>query len=308
MKDSELQIGIIGKDGYISDELEKLLAQHPQARIAAQHSAHRQMIVAPEVMAQQCDVVFGCDKPEKGTSEQFAPAVLDAGKKFIDLGGAYRFKDPAVYGLTELFAEKIRNASLVANPGCYPTAFLLGMAPFLKHGMVDTNQTISVAAISGYSGAGKEYEQKRTSGIHPYSVVEHRHRAEMIQVIAAYTGAQVKIAFTPHVNDDQERGLETLAVFAPAMEPTLENIDAMFDEMYHDEPLVQYIKEIPEMNAVANTDLCQIAFWVQAGVIKVMAVLDNLRKGAATQAVQNMNLMFGLPKNTGFLSNQTTIT
>lgn len=306
MKNSTLQIGIIGKGGYASIELEKLLAQHPNARIAAQHSEHLQMLVIPEVMAQQCDVVFGCDKPEKRTSEQFAPVVLDAGKKFIDLGGAYRWKDPAVYGLTELFAEKIRNASLVANPGCYPTAFLLGMAPFFKHRIVDNGQTISVAAISGYSGAGKEYEQKRTSGIHPYSVTEHRHRAEMIQAIAAYTGAKVKIAFTPHVNDDQERGLETLAVFTPITELTPDDIDAAFKDLYHGEPFVQHIKEIPEMNAVANTDLCQIAFLVQAGVIKVMAVLDNLRKGASTQAVQNMNLMFGLPKNTGLLFHQTT--
>lgn len=296
MKDSTLQIGIIGKGGYTSIELEKLLAQNPAARIVAQHSAHENIIVPPEVMAEKCDVVFGCDKLEKGTSQQFAPAVLGAGKKFIDIGGAYRFKESAVYGLTELFRDKIRNASLVANPGCYPTAFLLSMAPFLKHGMVDTNQIISVVGISGYSGAGKKdpKEQAQMHGVHPYRVAEHQHREEMTRAIAAYIGAQVKIAFTPHRNDDQERGLETLAVFTPKGELSPEDIDAAFEEMYHDEPLVQHVKEIPEMDAVANTDLCQISVWVQAGVIKVMAVLDNLRKGAATQAVQNMNLMFGL--------------
>lgn len=266
-------------------------------------------------MARQCDVVFGCGN--ESSSQQFVPVVLDAGKKFIDLGGSYRSKDPseafklyanrdgknlqsAVYGLTELFAEKIRKAYLVANPGCYPTAFLLGMAPFFNHDLVDTDQTISITAISGYSGKGKSY--KPVGGIHAYHVDEHRHRPEMVQACAQYVGAQIKLAFTPHVNDDVERGLETHTVFTPKHELTPEEIHAIFCDMYDGELLIQYLRDIPNINDVVKTNLCQISATVQAGVIKVIAMIDNLRKGAAAQAVQNMNLMFDLPKNTGLLS------
>jgi N-acetyl-gamma-glutamyl-phosphate reductase len=264
------------------------------------------------------DVAFLC-LPHQ-VSLETVPDLLSKGKRVIDLSGAYRIKDPqaykefydfehthpdllerAVYGLTELFRDSIRGADLVANPGCYPTATLLGLFPLLKEGLVSGR--ITVHAVSGVSGAGRSPKQQfhfpeMEGNFFVYSPEKHRHVPEMERVIKEVSGKDLKVRFTPTVVPSSRGMLVT--VYAKT-EPL--DMRELFSETFRGEPFVR-ITDVPPMTGwVVGTNLCLIYPFYdrRTSTAVVVSVIDNLGKGASHQAVQNMNVMFGLEESEGLL-------
>ncbi len=329
----EVKAVVLGS-GNTAVELISILKKHPHVRLTGLRSSRAVVGLPagtldglavqyenldPQDAADKGDVVFSC--AEDAVAMDYAPATLAAGKKFIDFGGAFRLRDPAlaeqwykntnrevlaqaVYGQPELFPDQIRKARLIANPGCYPTAVLLAVSPLLKCGIVDTRQAIGVVAISGYSGAGGSYQP--THGVRPYKTAEHRHRPEIKQICNDYVALQrqdvsgeIRVLFSPHINDDVERGIEAHVTVQPKRRIEEGEVRDVLEQAYAGERLIQVVDHEPDVRDVIHTDLCQIAAWVQDGAIKLISVIDNVRKGASGQAVQNMNLLFGLEKNEG---------
>jgi N-acetyl-gamma-glutamyl-phosphate reductase len=321
-----IRAGIVGS-GFTAEELLQTLGRHPSVSIEAldsrqadpaasrtelrdilDHLSLRYEQLSPEAVAERCDVTFLCS--DDATNQRYVPALVSSGKRCIDLGGSYRLHasgeaqrvygtkdeyllEQAVYGLPELFRERIRTALLVANPGCYPTASLLAMAPALH--LHDPTQAVSVMAISGYSGGGAKYVRK--GGWRPYKFAEHRHRGEIAEVAGQLVQRDpLDVTFTPHVNDDIFRGMDAVVELRPKHAVDLPQLQGLYQSKYGDEPFVQVLDREPNPSDVVGTNLCQIMVYVQSGVVKVVSAIDNLGKGASLQAVQNMNLMFGLPE------------
>jgi N-acetyl-gamma-glutamyl-phosphate reductase len=270
---------------------------------------------AADRLADSADVVF-LALPDKAAAE-FGPSLVEAGIRVIDLSGAFRLRDAAArarwypetrllpegvaYGLTELERDAIAGARLVANPGCYPTAALLALAPLVSSGLLLPNADIIVDAKSGVSGAGKTpSERTHFSECHgnlsAYGVFNHRHGAEIEQGI----GGQV--TFTPHLLP-LDRGLmaTTYVRVAPGTpEDALANV---YERAYAGATFVRVVgASLPEIKHVAHTNFCDIGWRVDpSGRLIVVSVIDNLLKGASGQAVQNMNVMLGLDERTGLL-------
>lgn len=341
-----LKVGIAGATGYGGIELLRLLGNHPEAEVVLAgtesyvgqeiaavypHLAGRVSLLgaeaAPEVLADQCDVVFTA--LPHGVPMKLAPAVLGAGKKLIDLGADFRLRDvaafetwykhkhsapdlmaEAVYGLPELYREQIKGARLVGNPGCYPTSCALAAAPLLKAGVVETRGII-FDSKSGVSGAGRGVNL----GVHFAEVNEnfkayniaggHRHTPEIEQTLSDLAGEPIVISFTPHLVP-MTRGILTTGYFQLKQDLTTEQVLAMFRDFYAGEPFVRVrpVGDLPQTKQVSGSNYCDIGLQVdrRTGRVLVISVEDNLVKGAAGQAIQNMNLLFGLPETTGLLS------
>jgi N-acetyl-gamma-glutamyl-phosphate reductase len=341
-----IKVGIAGATGYSGIELLRLLGNHPEVEVVLAgtesyigqelsavypHLAGRFSLLGreatAEALAAECDVVFTA--LPHGVPMKLAPAVLAAGKKFIDLGADFRLKDTAafekwykhqhlapelnaeaVYGLPELFREQIKGARLVGNPGCYPTSCALAAAPLLKAGVVETRGII-FDSKSGVSGAGRGVNL----GVHFSEVNEnfkayniagaHRHTPEIEQTLSTLAGTPILVSFTPHLVP-MTRGILTTAYFNLTQEMSTEQVLALFREFYAGEPFVRIRSagDLPSTKQVAGSNYCDIGLQVdrRTGRVLVVAVIDNLVKGAAGQAVQNMNLLFGLPETTGLLS------
>lgn len=309
---------LAGTESYVGQEL---AAVYP-------HLAGRVQAVGreatPEALAEECDVVFTA--LPHGVPMKLAPAVLAAGKKLIDIGADFRLKDiaafetwykhkheaadlmaQAVYGLPELYRDQIRTARLVGNPGCYPTSCALAAAPLLKAGAVETRGII-FDSKSGVSGAGRGVNL----GVHFSEVNEnfkayniaggHRHTPEIEQTLSDLAGQPVVVSFTPHLVP-MIRGILTTGYFQLREDLSTEQVLAIFREFYAQEPFVRVrpAGDLPATKQVAGSNYCDIGLQVdrRTGRVLVIAVIDNLVKGAAGQAVQNMNLMFGLPETTG---------
>lgn len=268
-----------------------------------------------------CDVVFFATP--NGIAMQQASALLHAGVRVIDLAADFRIKDiatwekwygmshacpdlvaEAVYGLPEVNREAIRTARLVANPGCYPTAVQLGFLPLLESGLVDTSGLIADAK-SGVSGAGRKAEvgillAEAADSFKAYGVPGHRHLPEIRQGLSAMSGGEVGLTFVPHLTP-MIRGIHA-TLYARMKAGAEADLQAMFEERYADEPFVDVLPagSHPETRSVRGANLCRIAVHRPQGgdTVVVLSVIDNLVKGAAGQAVQNLNLMFGLPENT----------
>jgi N-acetyl-gamma-glutamyl-phosphate reductase len=253
---------------------------------------------------------------------QQAPALLEAGVRVIDLAADFRIKDiaewekwygmthacpewvdKAIYGLPEMNREQIRSARLVANPGCYPTAVQLGFMPLLKSGLLETSSLIADAK-SGVSGAGRKAEThimfaEASDNFKAYGVSGHRHLPEIRQGLGIMSGASVGLTFVPHLTPII-RGIHATLYGRIKSEA---DFQGLFERAYADEPFVDVLpeKSHPETRSVRSANICRIAIHRPQGgdTLVILSVIDNLVKGAAGQAVQNMNLMFGLDEATG---------
>ncbi|OGJ82961.1 N-acetyl-gamma-glutamyl-phosphate reductase [Candidatus Peribacteria bacterium RIFOXYC2_FULL_58_10] len=339
----QIDVAIIGTSGHASAELIKILASHPHARITAlvtgnKHCAGTSIaqlhpdlagcidrkceLLQPNEIAERCDVAIAATPTEE--SLRYVPEIIGAGKKCIDLSGAYRLHDSAtfrehyslehtdpanlghaVYGLPELFREKIRMAMLIANPGCYPTASAIGIAPALKRGLVDTRQPIIIRAISGYSGAGVKYQP--TSGVRPYKIARHQHTPEIAQVCMDYLldchgeARDMQVSFAPRINDDSARGIDadsSMILSGPFDE---DDIRAAYEAFYASEPFIDVLRTEPDVKNVVGTNGAHVAVWKEGNLLHVISTIDNLRKGAASQAIQNLNLLCGFEETAGLL-------
>ena len=332
------KIGIVGGTGYTGVELLRLLAQHPHAEItlitsrgeagtpvSAMFPSLRGRIdlefTAPSDAAlKQCDIVFFATP--NGIAMQQARALYDAGTRIIDIAADFRIKDiptwekwygtqhacpelvaEAVYGLPEFNREKIRGARIVANPGCYPTAVQVGVMPLLRNRQVDLRQLIADAK-SGVSGAGRKAEvatlfAEASDNFKAYGVMGHRHHPEISQGLAAMAGADVGLIFTPHLTP-MIRGIH--ATLYATLSADLD-LQALYEAAYANEPFVDVMPagSHPDTRSVRGSNLCRIAVHRPHGgnTAVVLSVIDNLTKGAAGQAVQNMNLMCGYAETSG---------
>ena len=273
-----------------------------------------------------CDVVFSATP--NGVAMTHARDLLKAGVKFIDLAADFRLKDPAiwekwygmphacpellteaVYGLPEVNREKIRKARLVANPGCYPTAVQLGFLPLLENDLVDTRHLIADAK-SGVSGAGRKAEvstlfSEAADSMKAYGVAGHRHWPEIRQGLDAVKAKPVGLTFVPHLTP-MIRGIHA-TLYARLAKPGVD-LQAVFEKRYANEPFVDVMPtgSHPETRSVRASNVCRIAVHRppnnsngSGDTVVVLSVIDNLVKGAAGQAVQNMNIMFGLDESSG---------
>jgi len=284
----------------------------------------------------QADVALCC-LPHK-VSMGFVPKLLDMGLKVVDFSADYRIKDVAVYekfyqkhtdtanlaravyGLPELFREQIKSANLVANPGCFPTGAVLAIAPLLKENLIDTDSII-VNAVTGISGAGKNPSSKfhfpnMNENMFPYGIGTHRHLPEMEQIAAEIAGRDVQILFQPHAGPF-DRGILSTVYCQPIRHSELSSrhserseeshkekvnsarLTKLYTDFYANEPFVQVRKDAPGVKDVAGTNYCQVFVTCVKGRIVCFSAIDNLVKGASGQAIQNMNIIFGLEETMG---------
>jgi N-acetyl-gamma-glutamyl-phosphate reductase len=279
------------------------------------------MMIEPldlDTLAAKADVALCC-LPHK-VSMGFVPKLLATGVKVIDFSADYRLKDVdlyekfyvphtdkenlsnAAYGLPELFRDEIKGRNLVANPGCYPTGASLALAPLLKESLIKTSGIV-VSSVTGVSGGGKNpspmfHFPYMNENIYPYGVGVHRHMPEMEQVASAVAGKDVTLLFQPHVGPF-DRGIISSTYSDPTQDVTPEQLKALFEEFYKNEPFVQVLNKPPAVKNVAKTNYCHVFPTVAKGKVVVFSVIDNLIKGASGQAIQNMNIMFDQPETMG---------
>ncbi len=334
-----IKVGIIGGTGYTGVELLRLLAQHPDAElkvITSRGEAGKPVAeMFPNLRGRvdlafsepdekalaACDVVFSATP--NGVAMTRARKLLDVGVKLIDLAADFRLKDPAlwekwygmphacpellaeaVYGLPEVNREKIKKARLIANPGCYPTAVQLGFLPLVEKGLVGIGHLIADAK-SGVSGAGRKAEvhtlfSEASDNFKAYGVPGHRHLPEIVQGLTAAAGKPVGLTFVPHLTP-MIRGIHA-TLYARLNDPAID-FQALYEKRYQGEPFVDVLppKSHPDTRSVRAANTCRIALHRPQGgdTLVILSVIDNLVKGAAGQAVQNMNLLFGLPETVG---------
>jgi len=327
-----------GASGYTGAESIEIILRHSQAELVYLTALPEECGPVEEVFPQfkgRCNLRiepldFGklrgladaalCCLPHK-VSMEFVPKLLDAGLKVIDFSADYRIKDPAVYekfyevkhtdtanlaravfGLPELFREQIKGADLIANPGCYPTGALLAVAPLLKEGLVATDSII-VNAVTGISGAGRNPSDKfhfpnMNENLFAYGIGSHRHMPEMEQIASEIAGSDVRILFQPHAGPF-DRGILSTVYCQPKGEVGSEKLSALYKDFYDSEPFVQICTDAPAVKEVAGTNYCHIFTTCVKGKIVVFSAIDNLVKGASGQAIQNMNIIFGLEETLG---------
>lgn len=334
-----LKVGIVGGTGYTGVELLRLLAQHPEVELTAITSrSEAGMPVAkmfPNLRGHvdlafsepsletlgACDVVFFATP--HGVAMKQTPELLERGVRVIDLGADFRIADPAVfekwyglphsctdilaesvYGLPEVNRDAIRKARVIANPGCYPTAVQLGFLPLLKAGLVDP-ATLVADAKSGVSGAGRKAEvhtlfSEAAESFRAYGVGGHRHLPEISQGLARMTDKSVGLTFVPHLLP-MIRGIHA-TLYARLAAPA-GDLQRLYEETFAGEPFVDVMPagSLPETRSVKGANMCRIAVYrpQDGDTVVVLSVIDNLVKGAAGQAIQNMNIMFGLPETAG---------
>ncbi len=332
-----VRVAIIGASGYTGVESIEIILRHPQAEITyltalAEECGHvadtfgqlkgrLDMMIEPldlDKLASKADVALCC-LPHK-VSMGFVPKLLATGVKVIDFSADYRIKDVALYekfyvphtdkdnlanaayGLPELFRDEIKGKNLVANPGCYPTGASLALAPLLKNGLIKP-AGIVVSSVTGVSGGGKNpspifHFPYMNENIYPYGVGVHRHMPEMEQVASAVAGKDVTLLFQPHVGPF-DRGIVSSTYSDPTQDLTAEQLNTLYNEFYANESFVQVVTAPPAVKNVAKTNYCHVFPTVAKGKVVVFSVIDNLIKGASGQAIQNMNILFGLPETMG---------
>lgn len=337
-----IKVAIVGASGYTGVELARILCNHPQVELTAvtsrQYAGTPLAEVFPNLRAkvslicenlttaeicERAELVFAA-VPHK-TAMDLVPQLLAAGKKVVDLSADFRLRDvavyeqwyqahssaeylaEAVYGLPELYRDRIQTARLVANPGCYPTSIILGLAPLLRAGAIEPH-TIIADSKSGTSGAGRAAAVgtlfcEVTDGFRPYKVGgSHRHIPEIEQELSLLAGEELRVSFTPHLLPVSRGILSTVyATLRPGFETA--GIAALYQKMYEREPFVRVLPtgSLPATQYVRGSNFCDIGFAIDArtGRIIVATAIDNIVKGAAGQAVQNMNLLCGFPETTG---------
>jgi len=334
-----IKVGIVGGTGYTGVELLRLLASHPQVRLQVITSRSEAGMPVAELFPNLrgrvdlrftepdsaalagCDVVFTATP--NGVAMGMARELLAAGTRMIDLAADFRLRDPAewerwygmphacpelleeaVYGLPEVNREAVRAARLVANPGCYPTAVQLGFLPLIEAGLADTGRLVADCK-SGVSGAGRKAAvptlmAESGESFKAYAVPGHRHLPEIRQGLALAAGGEVGLTFVPHLIP-MIRGIHA-TLYATVADRDAD-LQALFEQRYAGEPFVDVMPpgSHPETRSVRGANHCRLALHrpQDGDMVVVLAVIDNLVKGAAGQAVQNMNLMFGLPEDNG---------
>lgn len=334
-----IKAGIVGATGYAGIELVRLLAHHPEVELAIVTSRGEQgrpvsdlfpamrgivdmAYSDPDDISQAgCDVVFFATP--NGTAMLHTPGLLDQGCRVIDLSADFRLKDaaeweqwygqrhacpellePAVYGLPEMNRENISQARLVANPGCYPTAIQLGFIPLLENRLVDPGSLIADAK-SGASGAGRQLAMatqfcETAGGFKAYSADGHRHLPEIRQVLQGVSESPLGLVFVPHLLPIV-RGIHA-TLYATLTDSNVD-LQQVYEDRYRDEAFVDVMPQgaHPNTSSVRGTNVCRLACHKpqNGNTAVILAVEDNLVKGAAGQAIQNMNIMFGLPETSG---------
>lgn len=334
---NRVNVAVLGGSGYTAVELMKILLRHPHAEIAAVTSRDRQSVADyhpvlagrldlacepfdPDALkAKGVEVAFGC--LPHGTSMEAIPPLMARGIRVIDLSADYRLRDPgvyaewykeahhdpanlahAVYGLPELYADTIRDARLVANPGCYPQTAILGLAPLLAHGLIDP-ATVIVDSKSGVSGGGREPKKafhfpECNESVSAYAVGTHRHTPEIEQVLSAVAGRPVRIIFTPHLIP-MDRGIFTTAYATPTRAVGESDLIELYRAYFAGKPFVRVRTTPPTTKDTLHTNFLDVCVKVVRGRVLVLACEDNLVRGASGVAVQNFNLMYGFDERTG---------
>ncbi len=330
-----IKIGIVGAAGYTAGELLRILSGHKEAaisylasdsfpgnRVDKVHPFLKNVldlefkVYNPEEIVEMCDLIF-LAKPHP-SSFRFANELLKKGVKLIDLSADFRLKDvtefekwygikhdcpellsKSVYGLPELYYEKIEEANLVANPGCYPTGIILGLAPLIKEKIVGIDRII-INSVSGFSGAGRGKGNENNlaanvvDNIKPYKVTNHPHTGEIEQELGKLSGGEVKVTFVPHVTGFERGIINTMYL---SLEKTIsqEQLYEHYLEFYDGKPFVRVYADgkNPEVKNVIHTNFCDVGINLndRTRSVIVTTVLDNLIKGASGQAIQNMNIM-----------------
>lgn len=339
---ANIKVGIVGGTGYTGIELLRLLARHPKVDIDCITSRSEKGTPVSEMFPSlrgvldlsftepdinrltQCDLVFFATP--HNVAMRMMPELMQHNVKVIDLSADFRIKDAslwsqwykeahacpellaeAVYGLPEMNREQIKQARLVASAGCYPTSVQLGFLPALEHGLVDTQHLIANCA-SGASGGGKSAKvpmllSEASDNFKAYAASGHRHQPEIVQGLTQLTSEPVKLVFVPHLVP-MIRGIHS-TLYAPLKNPdiSLENIQALYEKRYANEPFVDVMPlgSHPETRSVKGANVCRLALHRQpdSNLLIILVVEDNLTKGASGQAIQSMNIMFDLPETTG---------
>ncbi|MDA0933399.1 MAG: N-acetyl-gamma-glutamyl-phosphate reductase [Planctomycetota bacterium] len=325
------RIAVLGASGYTGREVLRLVSRHPQMEVAAAMSARVGAEPEPPELPfdgpiealdhdrlADCDGVFLCTP--HGAAAMHARAALERGCKVVDLSADFRLRDPAVhastygedhgpdlrdravYGLPEFHRAEVAAADLIANPGCYPTSVSLPLRPLIERGLIDLGADVVADCKSGASGAGKTPQPRTVFGsVHEnflaYGVGTHRHQPEIWQTLGTD-----RVLFVPHLLP-VFRGILATIWARPASGVDAASIRTALVETYADEPFVRvYERGMPELNRVQMTNFCDIGVADVHGRVVLVSVIDNLVKGAAGQALQNMNLVLGLPETEGLLS------
>ena len=336
-----MKVAIFGASGYTGQELTRILLGHPGVKLVAVTSRRfaglpvnevfpalsgltslKYKNATPAQISNLCDIVF-LALPH-GVSMKIAPEFIRAGKKVIDLSADYRLRDlkayetwygkhssakfikDAVYGIPELYRQKIKKTKLIANPGCYPTSIILGLAPALKKKLLDVS-TIIADSASGVSGAGREPLTgslfcEVDGGFKAYKVGKHRHLPEIEQELNALAGKKFPISFTPHLLP-VKRGILSTIYATLKKDISLPELHSLYSSFYAEEKFVRICPAgiYPNISSVCGSNYCDIGLAVDLRTKKVIiiAAIDNLIKGAAGQAVQNMNIICGFKEDTG---------
>ena len=335
----KIRVALIGGSGYAGFEAIRLLVRHPAAELVGIYGPpeevgpitgffpllsrtvemNQELFDAGKI-ADTADLAMLC--VPHVVAMKFVPPLREAGVRVIDWSADYRIHDAAeyakwyghehtdaanlaqaVYGLPEFYADKIAGAGLVANPGCYPTCTALALAPVLRAGLIEP-EGIIVNAISGVSGAGRKHTPAnhyphRNENFEPYGVGTHRHMPEMEQTLTDILGRRVELLFVPHLCP-MDRGMLATIYARPVGDVTAERINEVYAAAYAKAPFVRVRTDVlPATKYVSTTNFCDVAARVAKGRVILFSALDNLIKGASGQAVQNMNLMFGLDETAG---------
>ncbi len=336
---NKTRVGIVNVTGYAGVELARLLSRHPSVELVSvsgrsaagkklgevfPHLAYLDMTITAELA--EVDFAFSA-LPHK-ESVDVVRALISGGVKVVDISADFRLKDPAlyqewygfshtasdllaerVYGLPEIYRKDITKARLVANPGCYPTSAILGLAPVMKAGLVGSH--IIIDSKSGLSGSGRSltissHYTEANEDVTAYALEGHRHLPEIEQEVARFMhGAKPVVTFVPHLVP-MTRGILT-TIYAPlsgrleASKDGIADLKVLFQDFYKDEPFVRISPVPPHSKHTTGSNMCLIypTIDIHSGRVIIISVIDNLLKGAAGQAVQNMNLMLGFPETTG---------
>jgi len=339
----QVKVSIVGASGYSGIELVKILTRHRRVvvdKLFANTSAGKRVAEMYPWFERRVDAVYeqysadaACKSDvlfialPSGEAMNLVPELLDRRKKVIDLGGDFRLKDvslyqkyykrdhsaeekltEAVFGLPEWNRAHIKGATLVANPGCYPTSAILPLVPVLKDGLIE-GKGIVISSLSGVSGAGRSSSADLSfaevnESVKAYKVGVHQHTPEITMALEAFSGIAVTVTFVPHLLPIT-RGIYT-SIYAPLRTKAMQaDVGAAFRRYYEEEPFVRYSEiAIPEIRNVNYTNYVDIGFRVDAenNQLILLSAIDNLMKGAAGQAVQNMNLMFGFDETEGLIA------
>jgi len=335
-----INVGIFGATGYAGEELIGILLKHPQVKITYLTAKVDRPVPIAEIfpkLGNQLDLICGFPKVKEASdkcelvflalphtaSMDFVPQLLKAGKKVVDLSADYRLQDikvyekfykimhkdkanikEAIYGLPELYREDIKKSRLIANPGCYPTAAILGLAPLVSCGEIDFDSII-IDAKSGFSGAGRNFAVSQSSeDFKAYKVNLHQHAPEIDQELSKLAGKKIKVTFVPHLLP-LERGILATIYVKKIRNSKSEiiNLLSLYKKFYKKEPFVRILEDgsFPQLKDVVQTNFCNIGIKEEPESVIIIVAIDNLLKGASGQAVQNMNIMYKFCEQTGLV-------